>query len=769
LKESNYHWTRTEPAEALSDSFSAAASAAQLPPFIAKLLWTRGVTDEEALAEFLDPQTSSLHSPYLLFDMEKAVRRIEEALENDEEILIYGDYDVDGITSTTLLKETLESLGARVRFYIPDRFNDGYGPNWQVYQRFIAEGTQLIITVDNGVAGADVIEKAQAAGVDVIITDHHTLPKQLPASFALIHPKDPRGEYPFDELAGVGVAFKLACALLDEVPREMLDLAAMGTIADLVPLTGENRVIASLGLQQMQNHARLGLNVLLQEAKADSRTITETTVGFVIAPRLNALGRLKNAQEAVTLLSTSDLSAAQEIAREVEQLNTERKTLVEDAVREALPRGEEQASRPVLVVVGDWPEGILGIVAGRLVSHFHKPVIVLTPKDDLLKGSARSVPGVDLYELLSHTSGLLERFGGHAMAAGLALLQTKLGDWKEKLLRTFHELNLSIPEKMDLVITDQLPGSAVDLSTWEALQRLAPFGQGNPQPYFELCGEVTEARQIGAQKNHLKLAILANQTPVTALAFGAGEMAEELRGAARADFAGQLDLNEWNGQRTIQFLVKDLMVPGVQFFDCRKGFETPLPSETTVYILFQPESAAHLAASGAQNIVRCFEEPVIKKAARTAANVVFMDLPDQLSDLKAAFDQLESSRYYLRFATDWDAYLTGVPPQTEFKKAYSLILQQRTLDVRYKLDQIARYLKISAASLKFILDVFQELDFVTIRDGVLEAVPHPAKKALSLSERYQKQPERIAVEKFLVYSEMAEIKKWLLSKEEDTK
>ena len=336
--EAQYKWQlKTKPTEVELKTVTAFDA---MPQAIAELLWQRGLRDDDAVTNFMQPNSQQLHDPFLLNDMQKAVERIQSAVEAGEKITVYGDYDADGITSTTLMRETLEILGADVNVYVPNRFTDGYGPNLAAYQRIIADGTQLIVTVDNGVSGLEPIAYAQEHGVDVVVTDHHELPAELPKATAIVHPRYPGSNYPFGDLCGVGVAFKVATALLDEIPYESLDLVAIGTICDLVSLTDENRALVSLGLQQLQNTSRPGLVALCQAAGVEQATIDATSIGFGIGPRLNAIGRLGDATLGVNLLTTFDEEQAVEQAKFVESQNKERQGLVQEITTAAMAMAE---------------------------------------------------------------------------------------------------------------------------------------------------------------------------------------------------------------------------------------------------------------------------------------------------------------------------------------------------------------------------------------------------------------------------------------------
>ena len=416
---SKYDWQLASPNA--DEAFLVLAKKAGLEASVATLLYERGIQTKEDLEDFLEPKLEKLHDPYLLHDMDKAVERIRRAIEDYEQILIYGDYDADGMTSASIMKETLEQMGAEVQVYLPNRFTDGYGPNESVYKYFIEQqGISLIVTVDNGVAGNQAIAMAQAMGVDVIVTDHHSMPEVLPDAYAIIHPEHPDADYPFHYLAGCGVAFKLACALLEEVPVDLLDLVAIGTIADMVSLTDENRILVKYGLGVLQHTQRMGLQELLEIAGIRPEDVNEETVGFQIAPRLNALGRLDDPNPAIELLTGFDDEEAHEIALMIHQKNEERKEIVQSIYDEAKTMVDPSLSAQVLAKEG-WNPGVLGIVAGRLLEELHQPVVVLSIEDGRAKGSARSPESVNIFDALDPHRSLFVAFGGHAGAAGMTL------------------------------------------------------------------------------------------------------------------------------------------------------------------------------------------------------------------------------------------------------------------------------------------------------------------------------------------------------------
>ena len=451
---SKYSW---ELLPGFSDqTFTKAAKKEGLDSLAAEILYERGIQTPEALSAFLNPSLDHLHDPYLLHDMKKAVERIRKAIENYEQILIYGDYDADGMTSASILKEALEELGAECQVYLPNRFTDGYGPNKSVYKYFIEQqGVSLIVTVDNGVAGHEAISYAQDMGVDVIVTDHHSLPDQLPNAFAIIHPEHPSGNYPFKHLAGCGVAFKLATALLEQVQPELLDLVAIGTIADMVSLTDENRIMVQYGLSLLKQSERMGLQELMKLAAVEASQVNEETVGFQLAPRLNALGRLDDPNPAIELLTGFDEEVVSDIAAMIDEKNTERKNVVQAIYEEA--KSLVQADKPVQVLAAKgWNPGVLGIVAGRLLEELQQPVIVLSIQNGLAKGSARSVEAVDIFQALNDHRELFEAFGGHSGAAGMTLKVENLEALSEVLTTFIQENQLDLTQKPKLILDDDL-------------------------------------------------------------------------------------------------------------------------------------------------------------------------------------------------------------------------------------------------------------------------------------------------------------------------
>jgi len=550
-----------------------------IDPLTATVVAQKGFITPESAFQYLQPSIDQLHDPMLLHDMDKAFERLTEAAFGGEKIVVYGDYDLDGMTSTAVMVEALEVLGADVTAYIPNRFKDGYGPNIDVYKRLITEGAQIIVTVDNGVSGHEAVAYAMSQGVDVIITDHHEMPPSLPEAYAIVHPRHPDGHYPFDDLSGVGVAFKVAQALLtdgqsitdkSELPTEMLDLVALGEIADMVSLTDENRTLVSWGLKQINDNPRPGLVALLKNAgQMANQPIISETVSFKIAPRLNAVGRLGDAQLALDLLLSQDSDEAIEIASQVEAINAQRQEFVEEVFGAAkqIALSDKHANDQVLVVAGEnWHQGILGIVASRLVELLHKPVIVLSLIDGIYKGSGRTYNNFDLYTLMGQYRALYDTFGGHASALGLAISPENLSKLREQLA----ELpTLDVPE-ISVAVNMMLPVSKMAISVYDGLTLLEPFGTGNAQPTFGVQEPTIEkAVTMVSTNQHLKLT-LANQ--IEAVGFNHPEWTTIVAHPANISFVATLGLNYFRGKKRLQLLLTDVSMPAVVENDAHKKF-----------------------------------------------------------------------------------------------------------------------------------------------------------------------------------------------------
>lgn len=763
MRQANYNWKLSESEP--SETFLQIVQQCNLSPFIGKLLWQRGYQKEEELQKFLNPKKQELHDPYLMHDMDKAITRIQHAVINGEKILVYGDYDADGITSTTVMKETLELLGANVETFLPNRFIHGYGPNKTVYQEKIEAGSQLIITVDNGVAGNEAVAYAQKVGVDVIITDHHELPDLLPEAYAIVHPRHPKGNYPFPDLAGVGVAFKVATALLEEPPAEFLDLVAIGTIADLVSMTGENRTLVALGLETIKHSERIGLQALFTESGLTLQEVDEMMIGFSIAPRLNAIGRMGDPNPAVEMLATFDETKAISHAKQLTLINEERKSVVEKITQEALTMIDE-TNAIHLLADPSWHEGVLGIVAGKIMNQTGKPTIILAIKEDgTAKGSGRSVDALNLYEMLDTMRDLFTFFGGHHAAIGLTMPKENIDALQTRMNRYVLEKKIDLTKGASLFIDEVLTPKEVTVDLIEELKLLAPYGTDNAVPTFlfrQLFAE--NVKKIGANQQHLKLTLVEASHSLDAVAFGFGDQENEWLNNP-VDIVGKLSINEWNGRKKPQLMVSDFVVDGFQIFDWRSKRYRIMTTidQRTLYLAFDKRSIKEISGMDEDHIVVFEDMTQIERLINTHdyQSLLIVDSPDDLAILKEILKIGTFDRMYLLGISYEEAYLNGAGSREQYAKLFKLIHSHEKIDIRYKLEAISQYLKIPQKLLIFMIQVFFELKFVTIEDGVLQKVANPKSHPLMDSERYQQRIKKIKVEEFLLLSDISSIKKRL--------
>ncbi|MBE9536372.1 MAG: single-stranded-DNA-specific exonuclease RecJ [Proteobacteria bacterium] len=553
------------------ESISALSGALCICASTARVLINRGITDLDAASRFLNPSLSHFDSPFLLKGMEPAVKRIMSAIDAGERICIYGDYDVDGTSSTALLLLFLRSTGANCSYYIPDRMKEGYGMNCDAVRRLAGERTGLLVTVDNGISSYEEVELANSLGMDVIITDHHQLPPQLPEAHSIINPQQPDCPYPFKGLAGVGVVFNLVMALRSslrdagfwkgrEEPniRKYLDLAALGTIADIVPLQEANRTIAVFGMKELSMASRPGTKALVNVSGRSGEKMGTGIVGFQLAPRLNAAGRLSKADTGVRLLTTEDGQEAAALANALDCENRERQEIEKKILQEAIDMVEEGGlhKRPAIVLASEkWHPGVIGIVASRIVEKYYRPALIIAIKDGQGKGSARSIEAFHLFEGLEKCGEHLVSFGGHKYAAGFTLDASNLDAFRQ----AFENAVSSSVSDEDFIPSLKLDGIAslddIDDSLVEELERLAPFGASNSEPVFMSQGvEVLSVRVL--KDAHLKLQLRQGSKVLDAIAFNMVHKA--LSPGDSVDVAYSVSFNEWKGRRTVQLKVKDI-------------------------------------------------------------------------------------------------------------------------------------------------------------------------------------------------------------------
>jgi single-stranded-DNA-specific exonuclease len=534
-----------------------------IPSLITQLLCNRGLTQPSDFELFLSADNRLSGDPFLLPDMHQAIGRVYRSLLSDENIVVYGDFDCDGITSTVLLTEALSLLGGKVTPYIPHRLTEGYGLKTETLEKLYRNGTNLVITCDCGITALPEVKKASKLGLDIIITDHHLPLEGLPPALAVINPKRTDSGYPFSELAGVGVALKLIQALFQSLGREkevekFLDLVAIGTVADMVPLLGENRLLVKQGLAQLNDSPRLGIQEILNQAKVTG-ILDPEKISWVLAPRLNTPGRLEHAMASYQLLTTASVDEAKEITNWLEQKNLERQRLTTTAQNKARERVLTDGLKPVLFVEDpNFPAGINGLVANRLTDEFYRPAIIIRTGEVWSTGSCRSIPEFNIINALKQCQTLLSHFGGHAQAAGFTIPTRNLPQFKQKLIEIAAAdlVGVDLRPHIDIDAIVTLP-ELVNNNIFNVIQQLAPFGQGNPLPIFLTLGvSVLECRTMGANDEHLRMKFKQNGVTWDGVGFGLGSYINEI--TTPLDIVYTIEMDHWNGRETLRLNVLDI-------------------------------------------------------------------------------------------------------------------------------------------------------------------------------------------------------------------
>ena len=540
------------------------------PEMIAEMLVYKGITDTVEINNFFNPSLDDVFDPFIFKDMEKAAERIIRAINKEEMIMIYGDYDVDGTTSTALLYLGLKKVGAIVNYYIPHRMIDGYGLSLCGVDQIKEKGAQVIISVDCGINAIEEVEQINSLGMDIIITDHHNPKEKLPAAYAIINPKLEDCKYPFVALAGVGVAYKLLMAVYSkmeidskEFVDKYVDLVALGTIADIVPLMGENRIFASIGLERLVKKQNIGITALINIAGLSEKELNSSDIVFGLAPRINAAGRMGSAMRAVELLVATDEESSMELAQIIERENSLRQQIDQKTFQEACDIIEKKYKNldetPIIVVSSDdWHSGVIGIVASKLVEKYYRPSIMITFKDGIGSGSGRSISGFDLFEALSSVENYLETFGGHKYAAGLSIL-TEYVDVLENRLCSYVKEHIT-PEQLipPLKIDTKLELYEINENLLEWLNKFAPFGPGNMRPTFYTEGVMVVGFPYNVGKNHLKMKVVKDGCTLDLIGFNLGDFLPFLKKGLFIDIAYSLEFNTWQGRTTIQGKLKDI-------------------------------------------------------------------------------------------------------------------------------------------------------------------------------------------------------------------
>ena len=550
------------------------ARSLNISPVLAQLLVQRGIQTSGEAKRFFEPDLKDLHDPFLMADMDKAVERMTAAIRENEKILIYGDYDVDGTTSVSLVYKFIKKIYSNVDFYIPDRYIEGYGISHQGIDFAKEQGCRLIIALDCGIKAIEKVEYARLAGIDFVICDHHTPDAELPKAVAVLDPKRSDCPYPYKHLSGCGVGFKLLqafsiknnIAFSELIP--LLDLLALSIASDIVPITGENRILAYHGLKQLNSNPSIGVKSILEVCGLHDRDITISDIVFKIGPRINASGRMKLATEAVELMVSNDMHFAKEKSGTINEYNNDRKDLdkniTEEAIQLIASDKSYQMRKSIVVYKPDWHKGVIGIVASRLAEEFHKPAIVLTFSNGMASGSARSVPGFDVYNAIDSCRDLLENFGGHRYAAGLSMLEDKVPIFKERIeayvSQTITEEQMSPQIDIDAEISfaDITPGF------FSTLKNFSPFGPGNMKPVFSTHGvkDFGSSRLVGRGQTHIRLELvdMSSDTVMNGIAFGMYRYNSHLKSMKVLDICYTLEDNPFNNNAGVQLMIRDMQL-----------------------------------------------------------------------------------------------------------------------------------------------------------------------------------------------------------------
>ena len=569
----NYNWNirrLTAQEEALQQQLERELN---ISAAAARMLVVRNIQSAEEAREFIRPSLDKLHNPFLMKDMNIAVERLHQALTQDEKILIYGDYDVDGTTAVAVMFRFLSSLTSRLDYYIPDRYNEGYGVSKQGIDYAAEQGCTLIITLDCGIKAVEKVAYAKSKGIDVIVCDHHTPGDELPAAVAVLNMKREDCPYPYKDLSGCGVGFKLAQAYTQQygLPFDnllpLLQLLAMSIASDIVPITGENRILAHYGIKQINQAPFAGISAVIDVAGIESKKLTINELVYKLGPRINACGRMKSGRAAVELLLTDDATFARQQAEEVNQHNEDRRDCDTETTKEALAMLEEDATfaqrRSTVVYAPHWHKGVVGIVASRLTETYYRPTIVLTSgdgDDGIISGSARSVGGFDIYAAIDSCLDLLTNFGGHKYAAGLSMHIDNLPAFCERFEQYVAAHIREDQLQPTLLVESELTLADITPAFYNVIRYLEPFGPGNPRPLFATRKLINhrDTRVVGKTGDHLRLDVTDRSYAITGIAFGRADMAQHIQNGNPVDICYELDENTFNNRTTIQMMVQDI-------------------------------------------------------------------------------------------------------------------------------------------------------------------------------------------------------------------
>ena len=723
---------------------------------IAKILNARSITDMTVVKKYFSDEYEEGYDPFLMYDMQKAVDRINEAIENEEKILVYGDYDADGITSTVLLVETLISMGANVSSYIPNRFEEGYGPNKEAFTKIINSGISLIITVDNGIAGVEEVDLANELGCDVIVTDHHKIQDTMPNAYAIIHPEHPDGNYPFKKLAGVGVAFKLVHALLEIFPDFLLDLVAIGTIADMVSITDENRIFVKQGLELLNEDPRIGLKMLLELSSIDTK-IDEQTVGFYIAPKLNSIGRMDSAKLGLTFLMAEDPVTAKSLAEQIEQYNIERKKVTEDIVKDVINKIEnsDKKEKNVIMVSGEYHEGVLGIVASNIVERYQKPVFIMNEKDGVLKGSARSIFDFNIYVAMNKISDLFLAFGGHTLAAGFSFDASNFDKIEGFLDNEFEEFKkhneLKSSKNIDIVTSLE----DISYQFLNSLDVLKPYGMDFEKPSVLIENAmVLNKAYFGSEKQYLRLTIADEVGNLECISFKDVAAFDKVEKNDIVDLLCTLDKNNFNGRSKLQAHIIDINIKEFLFEDLRfMNYDISKIDNNCLKLSKHKDDKDN-------NFYQYKDIDSLKD--NKFEYIYLLDIPTSKEYLDKIIN-LKPKKVFLICEEKQvlsDVYLID---KNRLIKLFNLILStnNKQINVAQQLDKLLTALKTNVDSLKIMIQIFKELELIKFVNNTIILNPDFKTVDLKKSSSFIRMEKIFEVENLLLKESIANINKIL--------
>ena len=723
---------------------------------IAKILNARNITDMTSVKKYFSDEYEEGYDPFLMHDMQKAVDRINEAIENEEKILVYGDYDADGITSTVLLVETLISMGANVSSYIPNRFEEGYGPNKEAFTKIIDSGITLIITVDNGIAGVEEVDLANELGCDVIVTDHHKIQDTIPNAYAIIHPEHPEGNYPFKKLAGVGVAFKLAHALLEIFPDFLLDLVAIGTIADMVSITDENRIFVKQGLELINEDPRIGLKMLLELSGIDTK-IDEQTVGFYIAPKLNSIGRMDSAKLGLTFLMAEEPVTARALAEQIEQYNIQRKQVTEDIVKDVISKIEnsEKKQKNVIMVSGEYHEGVLGIVASNIVEKYQKPVFIMNEKEGVLKGSARSIFDFNIYEAMNKISDLFLAFGGHTLAAGFSFEKSNFEKIEEFLDNEFEEFkqnnDLKANKNIDIVTSLE----DISYQFLNSLDALKPYGMDFEKPTVLIENAmVLNKAYFGSEKQYLRLTIADEVGNLDCITFKDSVTFDKVEKNDIIDLLCNIDKNNFNGRTKLQAHIIDIHIKEFLFEDLRFINYDIANIDINCLKLSKHRDDKDNNFYQYKDLDSLIDEEF--------EYIYLLDIPTSKEYLYKIIN-LKPKKVFLICEEKQvlsDVYLID---KNRLIKLFNLIIStnNKQINVAQQLDKLLAVLKTNVDSLKIMIQIFKELELINFVNNTIILNPDYKTVDLKKSSSFIRMENIFEVENLLLKESITNINKIL--------